>query len=67
MDIVTLDGLAINMVADLKGKRVSTGLTGSGTEIKALRVLEAYDVTPDNLGAHSHQDYPEAAQALNAT
>jgi TRAP-type uncharacterized transport system substrate-binding protein len=40
MDIVTLDGLAINMVADLKGKRVSTGLPGSETEIKALRVLE---------------------------
>ena len=64
MHIVTLDGLAINTVADLKGKRVSTGLPGSGTEIKALRVLEVYGVTPDNLGAHIHQDYPEAAQAL---
>jgi TRAP-type uncharacterized transport system substrate-binding protein len=67
MHIVTLDGLAFNTVADLKGKRVSTGLPGSETKIKALRVLEAFGVPPDNLGAHSHQDYPEAAQALNAT
>jgi TRAP transporter TAXI family solute receptor len=64
MHIVTLGGLGINTVADLKGKRVSTGLSGSGTEIKALRVLEAYGVTPENLSTHAHQDYPEAAQAL---
>jgi TRAP transporter TAXI family solute receptor len=64
MHLVTLDGLGINTVADLKGKRVSTGLTGSGTEIKAMRVLDAYGVTPENLSAHVHQDYPEAAQAL---
>jgi TRAP transporter TAXI family solute receptor len=64
MHIVTLDGLGINTVADLRGKRVSTGLSGSGTEIKALRVLEASGVTSDNLSTHAHQDYPEAAQAL---
>jgi uncharacterized protein len=64
LHIVTLEGLGINTVANLKGKRVSTGLTGSGTEIKALRVLDVYGVTPDNLRMHVHQDYPEAAQAL---
>jgi TRAP transporter TAXI family solute receptor len=64
LHIVTLEGLGINTVADLKGKRVSTGLTGSGTEVKALRVLDAYGVTPCNLGLHVHQEYPEAAQAL---
>jgi uncharacterized protein len=64
MHIVTLEGLGINTVTDLRGKRVSTGLTGSGTEIKALRVLDAYDVTPDSLRLHVHQDYPEAAQGL---
>lgn len=66
MHIVTLEGLGINAVSDLKGKRVSTGLIGSGTEVKALRVLEAYDVTPNDLGVHVHQDYPEAAKALKA-
>jgi TRAP transporter TAXI family solute receptor len=64
MHFVTLEGLGINSVADLRGKRVSTGLTGSGTEIKALRVLDANGVTPDTLRIHVHQDYPEAAQAL---
>lgn len=64
MHIVTVEGLGINTVADLKSKRVSTGLTGSGTEIKALRVLEVHGVTPANLRVHDHSDYPEAAQAL---
>jgi TRAP transporter TAXI family solute receptor len=41
MHIVTLAGLGIKTVADLKGKRVSTGLPGSGTEVKGLRVFEA--------------------------
>jgi uncharacterized protein len=64
LHIVTLQGLGIDTVSDLKGKRVSTGEVGSGTEVKTLRVLEVNGVTPDNLGTHFHQDYPEAAQAL---
>ena len=64
LHIVTLEGLGIDTVAGLRGKRVSTGQTGSGTEVKTLRVLEANGVTPDNLGTHVPQDYPEAAQAL---
>ena len=57
MHVVTLDGKGINTVADLKGKKISTGAPGSGTEVKALRVLEAYginadkDITRDRLGA----------------
>jgi TRAP transporter TAXI family solute receptor len=39
--IVTVDGSGITKLADLKGKRVSTGSPGSGTEILALRILEA--------------------------
>jgi TRAP transporter TAXI family solute receptor len=62
--LVTLEGLGINSVADLKGKRVSSGLPGTGTSIKALRVLEVSGVTPDSLQIDTHQDYPEAAQAL---
>jgi hypothetical protein len=45
--IVTLDGLGINKVADLKGRRVSTGPPRSGTEVKANRVLEAAGLNPD--------------------
>jgi len=57
MHVVTLDGKGIKKVADLKGKRVSTGAPGSGTEVKALRVLEAgginhaKDIKKDRLGA----------------
>jgi uncharacterized protein len=47
MHIVTAEGKGIEKVADLKGKRVSTGAPGSGTEIMALRVLEAYGLDPD--------------------
>lgn len=55
--IVTVEGKGIHKVADLKGKRVSTGAPGSGTEVKALRILEAAginhekDITKDRLGA----------------
>jgi TRAP transporter TAXI family solute receptor len=45
--IVTLEGLGINKVADLKGRRVSTGPPRSGTEVKANRVLEAAGLNPD--------------------
>ena len=45
--IVTLEGLGINRVADLKGRRVSTGPPNSGTEVKANRVLEAAGLNPD--------------------
>ena len=57
MHVVTVDGKGIKKVADLKGKRVSTGAPGSGTEVKALRVLEAGGINPnkdikkDRLGA----------------
>ena len=45
--IVTLEGLGINKLADLKGRRVSTGPPRSGTEVKANRVLEAAGLNPD--------------------
>jgi TRAP transporter TAXI family solute receptor len=57
MHVVTIDGTGINKLSDLKGKRVSTGSPGSGTEIMALRVLEAVgidgkkDLKQERLGA----------------
>ncbi|MDH5286034.1 MAG: TAXI family TRAP transporter solute-binding subunit [Betaproteobacteria bacterium] len=57
MHVVTVEGTGINRLADLKGKRVSTGSPGSGTEIMALRVLEALgidakkDLRQERLGA----------------
>lgn len=45
--IVTLVGSDITSVGDLKGRVVSTGAPGSGTEISAFRILEAAGVDPD--------------------
>jgi TRAP transporter TAXI family solute receptor len=54
--IVALDGVGINSVEDMKGKRVSVGSAGSSTEGAADRILEAAgldprkDITRDSLG-----------------
>jgi TRAP transporter TAXI family solute receptor len=44
---VTVEGSGINRMQDLKGKRIATGAPGSGTEVIALRILEAYGIDPD--------------------
>jgi uncharacterized protein len=44
--LVAKDGAGITKVADLKGKRVSMGSAGSGTEIIGNRTLEAYGLNP---------------------
>ncbi|MDQ7849024.1 MAG: TAXI family TRAP transporter solute-binding subunit [Armatimonadota bacterium] len=45
--LVTVEGTGINTIADLRGKRVSVGSPGSGTEVTALRLLQAAGVDPD--------------------
>jgi TRAP transporter TAXI family solute receptor len=45
--VVTVAGNGIERLGDLKGKVVSTGSPGSGTEVIALRVLRAAGVDPD--------------------
>jgi TRAP transporter TAXI family solute receptor len=56
MHVVTIEGAGINKMADLKGKRVSTGSPGSATEVMAFRVIEAAgldkdkDLTRERLG-----------------
>lgn len=47
MHVVVSESSGIKKVADLKGRRVSTGAPGSGTEVKALRTLEAAGLNPD--------------------
>ena len=64
MHIVALDGTGIKSVPDLKGKRVSTGSPGSGTEIKGLRVLEAYGLSPKDLRSQDRLGASESAGAL---
>jgi uncharacterized protein len=56
MHVVSIEGRGVNTMADLKGKRVSTGSPGSATEVMAFRVLEAAgldrdkDMTRERLG-----------------
>lgn len=64
MHIVTLEGKGIDKVTDLKGKRVSTGAPGSGTEVKALRVLEAFGLNPDKDMSRERLGASESAGAL---
>src|SRR5258705_3679257 len=47
MHVVTVDGTGITKMADLKGKRVSTGAPNSATQIMAYRVLDAYGIDPE--------------------
>ncbi len=47
MHVVTVDGTGIKVMKDLKGKRVSTGSTGSATEVMAFRLIEAAGLDKD--------------------
>ncbi len=62
--VVTLEGSGIDKMADLKGKRVSIGSPGSGSEIIAIRVLEAYGINPDKDIVKQRLGVAEAVNAL---
>lgn len=64
MHVVTLEGKGIEKVADLKGKRVSTGSPGSGTEVVSLRVIEAAGLNPDKDMKRDKLGASESAGAL---
>jgi hypothetical protein len=46
--VVTTGGSGIETIEDLRGKRVSVGAPGSGTEVIALRILAAAGIDPDS-------------------
>src|SRR3977135_943125 len=47
MHVVSIEGTGVTKMADLKGKRVSTGSGGSATEVVAFRVIEAAGLDKD--------------------
>ena len=61
---VTTAGTGIRTIADLRGKRVSVGSPGSGTEVLALRILEAAGINPDTDIQRSQLGVGETAQGL---
>ena len=62
--LVVKDTGGINAVTDLKGKRVSMGSAGSGTEIIANRTLEAYGMDPAKDIARQRLGAADSANAL---
>ena len=47
MHVVTTEASGIRQLTDLKGKRISTGEPNSGTEVMAMRLLEAAGIDKD--------------------
>lgn len=47
LHLVTVEGRDIETIADLKGRRISSGSPGSATEVMALRMLEAAGLSDD--------------------
>ncbi|HYC44314.1 MAG TPA: TAXI family TRAP transporter solute-binding subunit [Burkholderiales bacterium] len=64
MHVVTAEGRGIDKMSDLKGKRVSTGSPGSGTEVMAIRILEAYGIDATKDIVRERLSVAEAANAL---
>lgn len=62
--IVTLAGSGIGTIADLRGKTVSTGSPGSGTEVIAFRLLRAAGLDPDGDLSRQGLGASESAGAL---
>jgi hypothetical protein len=64
MHVVTIEGTGVNTVADLKGKRVSTGSPGSATEVMAFRVIEAAGLDKDRDLRRERLGVAESVNAL---
>jgi uncharacterized protein len=62
--LVALDGSGVATIADLRGKRVSVGSPGSGTEVTALRILLAAGIDPDGDIRKERLGVAESADAL---
>jgi uncharacterized protein len=60
----TTQGKGISEVTDLRGKRVSVGDPGSGTEVIALRLLKAAGLEPDKDIKRSQLGVDESVNAL---
>ena len=64
VQIVTPAGSDIHSLDDLRGKRVSVGAPGSGTEVNARALLQAKGMSYDDLGATQRLNFNETADAL---
>jgi hypothetical protein len=64
MHVVTVEGRGIAKMADLKGKRVSTGSPGSATEVMAFRIIEASGLDKDRDMKRERLSVAESVNAI---
>jgi len=64
MHVVSIEGTGINRIADLKGKRVSTGAPGSATEVMAFRIIEAAGLDKDRDMTRERLSVAESVNAI---
>ena len=64
MHVVSVEGTGVNTMKDLKGKRVSTGAPASGTEVMALRLIEASGLDPNKDMTRERLSVAESVNAL---
>jgi uncharacterized protein len=62
--VVARSGSGIESVADLRGKRVSTGSPNSGTEVIAVRLLRAAGLNPESDIQRQALGLPESVQGM---
>lgn len=63
IQFVTLADSGVTSLQDMKGKRVSVGAPGSGTEVNSRAVLESNGITQDDFSAQ-RLNFNETADAL---
>ena len=64
MHVVSIEGKGVAKMADLKGKRVSTGSPGSATEVMAFRLIEAAGLDRDRDMKRERLGVAESVNAL---
>lgn len=64
MHVVSIEGAGVEKMADLKGRRVSTGAPGSATEVMAFRVIEAAGLDKDKDMKRERLSVAESVNAL---
>jgi TRAP transporter TAXI family solute receptor len=64
MHVVSITATGIKRIADLKGKRLSTGSGGSATEVMAFRVIEAAGLDKDKDMTRERLGVAESVNAL---
>lgn len=62
--VVALDSSGLRAIPDLRGRTISSGAAGSGTELIALRVLRAAGLDPDRDVRRQALGASESAEAL---